>query len=239
MMAMGAAALAAPAFAGAASRPIVLELFTSQGCSSCPPADALLKKLRGKPDLITLSYHVDYWDYLGWRDTLGSAEFSQRQYDYAQSRGDMNVYTPQAIVSGGIHVVGSKEAHVMDAIDEVRNEPQPAWVDIAMKATDAEIAIDIGAGAGAGGEKATLWLMSVMTETTVPIKRGENAGHAVTYVNTVRKMSAAAMWDGKAQRIVLPRAGVVPKECSQWVALLQKGKVGPIIGAARGGKAAS
>ena len=101
-VAIGAAAmLAKPAFA-TVKRPVILELFTSQGCSSCPPADAFFKVLKDEPGVVALSYHVDYWDYLGWRDTLGGAEFSQRQYDYAKSRGDKDVYTPQTIVNGSL-----------------------------------------------------------------------------------------------------------------------------------------
>src|SRR5689334_15138012 len=116
MLAFGAAAvLAKPAFA-AVKRPVIVELFTSQGCSSCPPADAYLKTLKEQPDVLALSYHVDYWDYLGWRDTLGGAEFSERQYDYAESRGDKNVYTPQMIINGGKDFVGSQRGLVSSAI---------------------------------------------------------------------------------------------------------------------------
>jgi hypothetical protein len=236
LLALAASACAAPAFA-AATRPVVVELFTSQGCSSCPPADAMLKKLQDRPGLITLSYHVDYWDYLGWRDTLGSAELSQRQYDYAKSRGDMNVYTPQLIVDGVGHVVGSHQSEVTEAIDGARRKPASTWVDLSMSSNDTDITVELGAAEDAG--KATLWLMAVKNNVTVPVERGENAGHSIAYVNVVRKMSAAAMWDGKSQRIVLPKAGVVPEGCTSWVALLQQGKVGPIIGAATGGAPAS
>jgi hypothetical protein len=106
---------ARPAFA-AIQRPVIVELFTSQGCSSCPPADAFLEELKAGPGVVALSYHVDYWDYLGWRDTLGSPEYSQRQYDYAKSRGDMNVYTPQTIINGGSHFVGSQKSKVSAGI---------------------------------------------------------------------------------------------------------------------------
>src|SRR4051812_34592771 len=104
VLVMGAAACAASsAHAATPSHPCVAELFTSQGCSSCPPADALVPELRAMPNVIVLTYNVDYWDYLGWRDTLGNPAHSQRQYDYAKSRGDMDVYTPQIIVDGGSH----------------------------------------------------------------------------------------------------------------------------------------
>ena len=116
-LAAAGSVLAAPrALAGAPERPVVIELFTSQGCSSCPRADALFAELCADPGVLALSYHVDYWDYLGWKDTLGSPEFSQRHYDYARARGDMNVYTPQMIVDGRSAVVGSNRTEVDRAI---------------------------------------------------------------------------------------------------------------------------
>jgi hypothetical protein len=237
VLALSAATVfAAPAWA-AAKRPVIVELFTSQGCSSCPPADALLQKLHGKPGLIALSYHVDYWDYLGWRDTLGSADFSQRQYDYAKSRGDMNVYTPQAIIDGGPDYVGSHQGKVMGAIGDAQRKGPSAWVDLAMSDTKKDITLDVPAGTADG--EATLWLMAVMDSATVPIKKGENAGKSVVYKNVVRKMTPASMWKGDAAHVMLPKSSVVPEGCTSWVALLQKGKVGPVIGAAAGGLLAS
>jgi hypothetical protein len=237
MLALGAAsAFAAPALA-APKRPVIVELFTSQGCSSCPPADALLRKLQGTPGIISLSYHVDYWDYLGWRDTLGNADFSQRQYDYAKSRGDMDVYTPQTIIDGGHHHVGSSQSKVMAAIEEARSGGQEAWVDLAMTDSKTDITIDIPAGPASG--ESTLWVMAVMDAATVAIKKGENAGSSVTYTNVVRRMTPASMWKGEANHVVLPKAGVVSEGCTSWVALLQKGKAGPVIGAAAGGSLAT
>jgi hypothetical protein len=237
LMALSAAtAFAAPVWA-AAKRPVIVELFTSQGCSSCPPADALLQKLKEKNGIIALSYHVDYWDYLGWRDTLGSADFSQRQYDYAKSRGDMDVYTPQTIVDGGPHCVGSRQSDVADAIAKAQGKAPAQWVDLAMSDTKKDITIDIPAGAAIG--EATLWVMAVMDSATVAIKKGENAGSSVVYKNVVRKMTPASMWKGDAAHIMLPKASVVPDGSTSWVALLQQGKVGSVIGAAVGGALAS
>ncbi len=237
LMALSAAAAFSGPARAAAKRPVIVELFTSQGCSSCPPADALLQKLKDKNGIIALSYHVDYWDYLGWRDTLGSADFSQRQYDYAKSRGDMDVYTPQTIVDGGSHYVGSHQDKVTRAIDAAQGNAPASWVDLAMSDTKTDITIDIAAGAAAG--EATLWVMAVMDKATVAIKKGENAGTSVIYSNVVRKMTPASMWKGDAAHIMLPKASVVPEGCASWVALLQKGKVGSVIGAAVGGALAS
>ena len=232
MLALGAASMITrPSFA-AAKRPVIVELFTSQGCSSCPPADAYIQTLIGKPGVVPLTYHVDYWDYLGWRDTLGSAEFSQRQYDYAESRGDKNVYTPQTVVNGREHFVGSQRSSVADGIS---NANAGDWVDIAMSENKTDVMIDIGASAS--GKEATLWLMAYAPSVSVEIKKGENAGSTVIYKNVVRKMVPAGMWHGQAAKLVLPRSSVIPADCKGWVALLQEGKVGPIMGAAVGGVA--
>ena len=236
-LAFGAAAMfVKPGFA-AAKRPTIVELFTSQGCSSCPPADAFLETLKGEPGVVALSYHVDYWDYLGWRDTLGSAEYSQRQYDYAESRGDRNVYTPQMVINGGNHYVGSQRSKVSGAIESARVEGPERWVDIAMSNNKTDVMIDIAAGAST--KEATLWLMAFAPVISTEIKKGENAGSTIDYHNVVRKMVPAGMWHGEAAKIVLPKSSVIPEDCKGWVALLQQGKVGPVIGAAMGGVASS
>ncbi len=145
-LALGAASLLARPALAAVKRPVIVELFTSQGCSSCPPADAYFKALKDQPDVVALSYHVDYWDYLGWRDTLGSPECSQRQYDYAKSRGDKNVYTPQTIINGGGHFVGSQRARVSGGIDAARSETETDWVDMEMTHNNTDVSINIPAG---------------------------------------------------------------------------------------------
>lgn len=234
---LGAASiLARPVFA-AARRPVIVELFTSQGCSSCPPADAYLKSLKGQPGVVALSYHVDYWDYLGWRDTLGGGEYSQRQYDYAKSRGDRNVYTPQMIINGASHYVGSQRSKVSGAIDSAQVEGAGRWVDIAMSDNKTDVTISIAAGEPT--KEATLWLMAFAPMISSEIKKGENAGSTVDYYNVVRKMVPAGMWHGDAAKIMLPKSSVIPEDCKGWVALLQEGKVGCVIGAATGGIASS
>jgi hypothetical protein len=232
MLALGAASIITrPSFA-ATKHPVIVELFTSQGCSSCPPADAYIQTLIDKPGVIPLTYHVDYWDYLGWRDTLGSAEYSQRQYDYAESRGDKNVYTPQTVINGREHFVGSQRSSVAGGIS---NANTGNWVDIAMSENKTDVMIDIAAGTT--GKEATLWLMAYAPSVSVEIKKGENAGSTVTYKNVVRKMVPAGMWHGEKAKLVLPLSSVIPENCKGWVALLQEGKVGPIIGVATGGVA--
>ena len=237
ILAYGAAAmLAKPAFA-AVKRPVIVELFTSQGCSSCPAADAYLKTLKEEPGVLALSYHVDYWDYLGWRDTLGGAEFSERQYDYAESRGDKNVYTPQMIINGGKHFVGSQRDQISSAIAAARAEEAMDWVDMEMSDNATDVTITIPAGEPM--KEATLWLMAFAHSVSVEIKKGENSGSVIAYHNVVRKMVPAGMWHGEAAKLVLPKGSVVPQGCKGWVALLQEGKVGRVIGVAAGGAPSS
>lgn len=233
-------ALGASAAAGCLVRPAaaasrieaVAELFSSQGCNACPPADALLSEIRGRPGVLALTYHVDYWDYLGWKDTLASPEFSQRQYGYAKARGDMDVYTPQMIINGGKPLVGSQRSEVYAVLEQSRQMNWP--VDITISAGSNEIAIDVGpfASDGAPPASGTLWVMPVLQETTVKIERGEVAGQDMTYNNVVRRLVPAGMWNGSADRISLPKDGLLPPDCTLCVALLQQGKVGRILGAA-------
>lgn len=226
-----ATALLAPAARAAVEPNVVAELFTSQGCSSCPPADKLFEEVSRMPGVLALTYHVDYWDYLGWKDTLGSPDFSQRQYDYAKARGDMDVYTPQMVVNGAKPLVGSQRSEVMAVLEQSRNG---AWqVPVSLRDTAKEIIIELGDSETA--VDATLWVMPVMMKAAVKIERGEIAGREITYHNVVRKLVPAGMWNGQAQRITLPKEGIMPADCSSCVALLQKGKVGPILGCASWG----
>ena len=237
VLALGAAAaFARPAFA-ASQRPVVVELFTSQGCSSCPAADAYFETMVGKPGLVALSYHVDYWDYLGWRDTLGSPDYSQRQYDYAKSRGDMNVYTPQMIVNGTRDFVGSQRSAVSEGIAAAQSASASPWVEVATSENQTDVMIDIAAGVAT--REATLWFMAYAPSIPVEIKKGENAGSIVTYQNVVRKMVPAGMWHGEKTRLVLPKSSVIPDDCKGWAAHMQESKAGPVIGAATGAHANS
>jgi hypothetical protein len=204
----------------------VVELFSSQGCKSCPAADRLLTELRGRPGVLALTFHVDYWDYLGWKDTLASPEFSQRQYDYAKARGDMDVFTPQMIVNGEKPMVGSQRSEVFAVLEQSRKTNWPAAITIGNTAK--EMVIEIGAGQA--GQEATLWVMPVMEQATVKIEKGEMAGREVTYSNVVRKLVPAGMWKGDAARIVLPKEGLMPPGATACVALLQQGKLGPVLG---------
>lgn len=218
-----------------ASAPIdvVVELFSSQGCNSCPPGDRLLTELRDRPGVLALTLHVDYWDYLGWKDTLAGPDFSQRQYDYAKARGDMDVYTPQMIVNGQKQMVGSQRSEVFAVLEQSR---QKAWpVAVSVDDRGKELAVEVGAGTG----EATLWVMPILDHVKVKIEKGEMAGREVAYTNVVRKLVPAAMWTGGATRISLPKDGLLTPDCTGCVALLQAGKVGPVLGVAAWGRVTS
>ena len=209
-------------------RPVIVELFTSQGCSSCPPADKLFNDLANRADLITLTYHVDYWDYLGWKDTLAKDEFSQRQYDYAHSRGDMDVYTPQAIVQGASHYVGSGASKIEQAISKAA-AADGLWVEPTLRIAANEVQVAVPAAPGA--PECTVWLASITPSRTVKIDRGENAGGEITYANVVRTLLPAGMWSGEVTTLKLPASSVLSHDCSKCIALVQLGKVGSIVGA--------
>jgi hypothetical protein len=219
--------------ARAASRPVIVELFTSQGCSSCPPADAFLEELKATPRVIALSLNVDYWDYLGWHDTLADKSYSQRQYDYARSRGDMDVYTPQMVVDGMSHYVGSNKSAVRAAIKRAQAATPALWVPMSCSDNDKEVVIQ--AEARDKSPEGTIWLLSIAPKVSVKIDRGENAGREISYYNVVRKLMPAGMWKGEALTLKLPKSGLLGPDCKACVALLQSGDVGPVIGAASWG----
>ncbi|MCQ0989561.1 DUF1223 domain-containing protein [Jiella marina] len=200
----------------------VVELFTSQGCSSCPPADAVLEDLASRPDVLALGFHVDYWDRLGWKDTLGDPAYSARQRAYAVRRGDGRVYTPQAVVDGGGHTVGSSPGAIS------RLMGSPLAVDIRIDAKAGTVAVGKGRGSG------TLWRVDFTRSSDVAIHRGENRGRTVSYAHAVRGMTALGRWDGRAARFDLGRCGAA-KGADDCAVILQAGSPGapgPILGAA-------
>jgi hypothetical protein len=214
---------------GATSQISVLELFTSQGCSSCPAADALLKRLAEREDVLALSLPVDYWDYLGWKDTLASPKFSERQRAYARARGDGAIYTPQLVVNGIAHVNGSDEGQIARAID--RTAKTLSVVPVQLRREDGKLVIEAGGlPRGVVGKDATIWLVAIAKSVAVPIGRGENQGKTITYSNVVRELMPVGKWSGRPVSIELERSGIAGTE--RCAVLLQQGYAGPIIGAA-------
>ncbi|MBX9926698.1 MAG: DUF1223 domain-containing protein [Hyphomicrobiaceae bacterium] len=211
----------------------VIELYTSQGCSSCPPADALLKTYAARKDILAISLPVDYWDYLGWKDTLGSAKHSERQRNYARARGDGQVYTPQVVINGLAHAVGSSRSAIDAALMLTRDELAASRVPLKFWTEGGSLVIEAGAAAPNSSFKdGVVWLAVIQPSAEVEIERGENRGRKVAYTNVVREMTPVGTWTGQPMRIQLARTAVMRKELERVAVLIQSGKAGPIIGAA-------
>jgi len=229
--AMGLIALATPTFAGEVKTnpKAVLELFTSQGCTSCPPADALLKSLDAQPDLITLAYHVDYWDYIGWADTFGAKANTDRQRAYAAAWQSNNIYTPELVVNGAHDFVGSHKPEVDGALADA-SLPVP----VALK-TEGDM-LDVSIGGKPGGHESGVWLVTFIDNADVIVARGENAGKKLSYSQVVTGRHILGMWDpNTGAHLKLPLDEVLTAPSNGAVILVQSehgGLPGPIIGAA-------
>jgi hypothetical protein len=222
---VGAAAAlgAASVQAADAGHPVVVELFQSQGCSSCPPANANLNAISQRPDVLALSFSVTYWDSLGWKDTFAKPEFTDRQWRYAHAMHHDNVYTPQVVVNGRRAGVGAER----DEMEElIAGAGLPAGPAIAIRGGAAEI----GAAPAPGGE-ADVWLVRYDAHTIeVPVLRGENAGRTLPHRNIVRELVRLGGWSGQAERFDLPAAA----QGLSTAILVQTSGAGPILAAAKG-----
>jgi hypothetical protein len=181
----------------AADKPlVVVELFTSQGCSSCPPADALIEELAGRDDVLPLALHVDYWDYIGWTDSFASPAYTARQKAYARVAGKSTIYTPQMVVEGQDHVVGFRPMQVADLI-QARRE---AGESVTLSAEDRDGALYLSGSAVAGATisgKVNIDLVSFIPSAKVDILHGENAGSTITYANIVQNWTRLGVWNGQ------------------------------------------
>jgi hypothetical protein len=208
----------------------VVELFTSQGCSSCPPADALFAGLQNRDDLVTLAYHVDYWDYIGWPDSFGAKENSDRQRAYAESWGSSRVFTPQLIVNGTDGVVGSHEDEVTEAIGKA-TLPLPVTVAITPKKM-----LKITIEPKAGLPDAYVWLVTYVDRAQVAIERGENQGETIAYTQIVTGRHLLGMWEAAAGTVLKMPMDEVFTGANTGVAILVQqetdGLPGPMLGAA-------
>lgn len=203
---------------------VVVELFTSQGCSSCPPADAFLHELAAREDVLALGLHVDYWDYIGWEDTFGHKAFSERQRAYARVGLRRSVYTPQMIVNGEQHVVGNHPKEVNALVQAHQSGPELAVLDVGREGSK----LRIDARAQGGGEAAVL-LVRYMPKGVAQIRRGENAGKNITYANIVTDIKVLQIWD-----MSLPlKATVRVSGADSAAILIQRRGHGPILAAAR------
>src|SRR3954452_5919861 len=213
----------------------VVELFTSQGCSSCPPADRILGELAKDPSVIAVSLPIDYWDYLGWKDTLADSRFSARQKAYSQVRGDREVYTPQVVVNGSLHVVGSDLSGIENAIDVTKKSDAVMSVPIAITQAGKQINISVAAsgkpGAATHGE---VWICSVSKAVPISIGRGENGGRQVIYHNVVRNLLKVGDWNGTSGSWTVPLENISREGVDATVVYVQGGsgeKPGMMLGA--------
>ncbi|MEM9975028.1 MAG: DUF1223 domain-containing protein [Pseudomonadota bacterium] len=225
---MVAALAAIWAFAGAAQadRLVVVELFTSQGCSSCPPADALLGELSARDDVLPLALHVDYWDYIGWKDEFADPAHTVRQKGYARAAGDRTIYTPQMIVGGTEHVIGYKPMKLATIIEKHGDQAAP----VALTLTRTGDRLRIVANAEetlAGGY--LFQLVSWRPKAEVSIGRGENAGRTLTYHNVVSRLAEIGQWNGQGRHAITVE---IPDQGPHAI-LLQRSGPGPIVAAAR------
>lgn len=207
-VAFASTAMAAPA---SAEPRAVIELFTSQGCSSCPAADKLLGELSHDPSLVTMSLPVDYWDYLGWKDTLALHGHSDRQRAYAEVRGDREVYTPQVVVNGVVHVLGSDKAAIEKAIAQTRRNSAVLALPVSMAVADGKVTVNVPA-AKDDHRSGEVWLCPISTKVSVEVGRGENNGRTLTYHNVVRRWVKLGDWTGKAETFTLPLNDIVKGE---------------------------
>lgn len=209
------ALMALPAVAD--PRPVVVELFTSQGCSSCPPADAVLAELATRPNVLALGFHVDYWNRLGWRDPLSAAGSTERQNDYAKQFGKREIYTPQIVVDGQQQVVGSRRTEVLQAIEHA-NPLTAAPVNFAADRRS----VTVGAGTGDG----TITLIRFLRSRSTKVMAGENEGHEAVDVNGVVQVTRLGAWDGTMLTVPID-----PPDSEHGVAILIQSPDGKILGA--------
>lgn len=220
---------AAPAAEVRTAPKVVLELFTSQGCPSCPRADALLESLSQRSDVITLAYHVDYWDYVGWPDTFGDKLNSDRQRAYAESWGSARIFTPQLVVNGAKGVVGSRAEEVDTALATTSLD-----LPVTLRVERGMLKVDIPENAALG--EAVIWLVTFLDRAEVDIERGENSGKRMLYTNIVTGRQVLGMWEpGAPIHLKLPLAEVLTGKSNGAVVMVQQekdGLPGPILGAA-------
>jgi hypothetical protein len=228
-----------PPSANAGEARAVVELFTSQGCSSCPPADKLMGELSRDPSLVIMSLPVDYWDYLGWKDTLAQHGHSNRERAYSEVRGDREVYTPQVVVNGLVHVLGSDKAAIEQAIAQTRRRAVPLGLPVTLTVADGKVSVNVPAAKDAS-QSGEVWLCPITGKAQVEIRRGENRGHTLEYYNVVRRWVKLGDWSGKVETFSLPVADLPNADFSlqdidRVTVLVQSGsaaKPGLMLGAA-------
>ncbi len=221
----------------AASDPrAVIELFTSQGCSSCPPADKILGELARDPSVIALSLPIDYWDYLGWKDTLADSRFTARQRAYSRARGDREVYTPQAVINGSVHVIGSDREAIEGAIEETVQGGAVMSVPVRLSVDGQELSVSVAAASEhAPRRHGEVWVCSISRVVPISVGRGENSGRDLTYYNVVRGLQKLGDWTGSPVSWSVPLEKIAREGVDGTVVYVQDGsrdRPGPMLGAA-------
>ncbi len=224
---VGGLSLFSPAIATAGTSPTVVELFTSEGCSSCPPAEALLRRLADEPDILALEFHVDYWDYIGWPDPYADAKYTQRQRDYAQYFHSRTVYTPQMVFQGVHEAPGSRPSEVRKNIAKAQALPRVP-VSLTMTAGDQ---LELRIEASNLSTDADLLLVTYDDYRESEVTRGENSGKTLIHRHVVRSMESIGSWDGAALRLIRERPATMSDQAGCAV-LVQAKDDGRILGAA-------
>lgn len=237
ILALAAFAPIMPAGAAASPRPVVVELFTSQGCADCPAADEIIVDLAKRNDVIALTLPITYWDMLGWKDTFATAENTKRQNAYAKAMKRAGVFTPQIVMDGIVEVVGNRRDLVMSALAErMKVQPRHQSVDLNIDLSQGRLAISIGAAKAKEKPLATVWVMHTLARGTVDVRLGENKDRTLSYVNVVRELRRAGEWSGQAMKLDLPLEQTPTNEEGIAV-ILQSREHGEVLGAAALGAA--
>ncbi len=219
--------MALPAVAG----PVVVELYTSQGCNTCPPADEFLGELKERDDILPLSIHVNYWDYLGWRDPYATEDGTQRQHTYARPLGQRFIYTPQMVFDGRYHAAGHRRAEVEAAIRAAKAENASDLELTFHGDPDGDMTVSLPASDFVGEAEVSMMLYD--ESHTTEIRRGENAGRSLTYYNVVREIEPLGRYTGAAVTIELPMADGGDNRRDGCAVIVQVTGLGPIIGAGK------
>ncbi len=203
---------------------IVVELFTSQGCSSCPPADDILRDFSSQDGVIVLGWHVDYWDYLGWKDEFSRSENTDRQKGYRDRWNLRTLYTPQAVINGQAQIVGSNQLKISMYVDQYQAEKSMLEIVVSASGNTADITVSALASRLPASD---IFLVRIIPEATTNIRRGENAGKTISYVNVVQEMTWVGKWNGRSDVMV-----TTPIDSgSKYVVLVQAKDFGPVLGA--------
>lgn len=225
LISLAFAAFASLVTPAVAQSPVVVELFTSQGCSSCPPADEMLHELAKRDDVIALALHVDYWDYIGWKDEFADPAYSERQRGYAIAAGRRSVYTPQMIINGQADIVGARPMELSRVIADYAGKPTPVTLSVTRSGDNVRIEAQSAEAAG----PMVVQMLRYTPEREARITRGENAGHTLTYANVTEDWKILTQWDGVTD---LSLDADAPGE-KPLVVMIQKGVNGPILAAAQ------